>query len=109
LTTHTTDRAPQFMQALEKANSTRLAFASVKRQLAAGDITLAQALDEPCVQNLDIREVLCAQRRWGDVRAEKALLMIPITGRKPIRKLTDRQRQQLIRLCAINADIRRAA
>lgn len=90
------DRAPQFMAALALANETRIARAAVKRRLGAGEITLDEAFDEPSVQAMQVRELLCAQRRWGTTRAEKAMKMLPCSGRKTVGGLTERQRVTLL-------------
>lgn len=88
---------PQHLQALAVANERRLAAVAVKNELAADDITLAEALDDPRSGSLTIVALLGAQHRWGGVRAGKLLAGLRIHERKRVRDLTMRQRGVIVR------------
>jgi hypothetical protein len=86
---------PQREEALKKANQVRLARAELKRQIAVGDVSAAEViLYAPSeAANWSVCDVLRSQRRWGDTRCLKFLRTNEIPERKPIGKLTDRQRK----------------
>lgn len=90
-------RAPQRLQALERANEIRLARAELKRQIAYGAISAADVILEPPLEanSWAIAELLLSQRRWGDTRCRKFLLRNQISETKPIGALTERQRRLL--------------
>ncbi|HZU61212.1 MAG TPA: hypothetical protein VE983_09615 [Solirubrobacteraceae bacterium] len=95
--TATTTRAPQRLQALERANEIRLARAELKRRIACGSLAAAEViLDPPCAaQSWAIGELLMSQRRWGTTRCRKFLLRNQISETKQVGGLTDRQRRLL--------------
>jgi hypothetical protein len=92
-----TARAPQHLQALERANRVRLARATLKRKVAVGDLAVANViLERPWeADTMAVCDLLLSQRRWGLMRARKVLAAIPIPETKPIGDLTDRQRNAL--------------
>jgi hypothetical protein len=92
-----TTRAPQRLQALERANEIRLARAELKRRIAYGGISAAEViLNPPCeAQSWAIGELLLSQRRWGSTRCRKFLVRNQISETKPVGALTDRQRRLL--------------
>jgi hypothetical protein len=92
-----TTRAPQRLQALERANEIRLARAELKRRIAHGSISAAQViLAPPCeAQSWAIGELLLSQRRWGSTRCRKFLVRNQISETKPVGALTQRQRRLL--------------
>lgn len=92
-----TSRAPQRLQALERANEIRLARAELKRRIACGSVAVANViLDPPSeAESWAISELLLSQRRWGNTRARKFLLRNHISETKPVGALTDRQRRLL--------------
>ena len=68
---------PQHMQALAHANRVRLARASLKRAVAAGEVEAAEIVRE-CpweVESMTVGELLRSQRRWGRTRARKFLVL----------------------------------
>lgn len=95
--TTTTDRNPQRMHALDRANEIRLARAELKRRVNRGETTAAEVLIELPreAQSMTIYDLLVTQRRWGQRRAMKLLRVHQIAETKPLRALTDRQRQLL--------------
>jgi hypothetical protein len=89
--------APQHLQALERANTVRLARAELKRQVAAGKVAAADViLDCPWeAESMSVSDLVTSQRRWGRTRCRRLLQAIPIPEQKAIGALTDRQRQAL--------------
>jgi hypothetical protein len=94
------DRAggPQYMRALERANQVRLARAGLKRRIATGEIDIADVLlDCPWeADSMAIADLLMSQRRWGQTRCRKFLAQLPMSEKKTIGSMTDRQRQTLV-------------
>lgn len=92
-----TSRAPQRLQALERANEIRLARAELKRRIAYGAISAAEVILDPPVEanSWAISELLLSQRRWGSTRCRKFLLRNQISETKTVGALTERQRRLL--------------
>ena len=92
-----TTRAPQRLQALERANEIRLARAELKRRIAYGAISAADVILEPPSEAASwaIGDLLLSQRRWGHTRCRKFLMRNQINETKPVGALTDRQRRIL--------------
>ncbi|HST56458.1 MAG TPA: hypothetical protein VLJ42_11285 [Solirubrobacteraceae bacterium] len=88
---------PQYMRALERANKVRLARAELKRQVALGEIDVAAViLDCPWeADSMAVADLLMSQRRWGQTRCRKFLAQIPMSEKKTIGSMTDRQRRTL--------------
>ena len=92
-----TPPAPQHMRALALANQVRLARAELKRQVAEGDTTVEEVVLE-CrweAESMAIADLLMSQHRWGRTRCRRFLAAIPLSERKTIGSLTDRQRHAL--------------
>jgi hypothetical protein len=87
---------PQCMTALQKANDTRLARVELRRQVRAGELTLAAALDHPAAQGATIGKALTWQNRWGDTRARSFLVRQGIAESRRVFELTDRQRGLIV-------------
>ena len=85
------------MQALERANSVRLARAELKRAVARGDLDPAEVVrDCPWqTESMTISELLTSQRRWGRTRARKFLMPLSLNENKQLGTLTPRQRSIL--------------
>src|SRR5215212_3178470 len=92
--TATMARAPQHLQALERANQVRLARAELKRRVAAGQISAAEIVlaCPPEAEGMAVADLLMSQRRWGRTRCRKFLSQIPLSENKTIGSMTDRQR-----------------
>src|SRR2546423_15664258 len=60
-------RAPQHLQALERANEVRLARADLKRRIAQGHVSAAEIVlaCPPEVEGMAVAHLLMSQRRWG--------------------------------------------
>jgi len=84
---------PQYMRALERANEVRLARADLKRRVAFGKIDVADVILY-CpweAQSMAVGDLLMSQRRWGQIRCRKFLSQIPISEKKAIGSMTERQ------------------
>lgn len=89
---------PQHMQALAHANRVRLARAELKRQIAVGELTVADVvLDCPCeAESMSIADLLTSQHRWGETRCRRLLLSMAMSETKTVGSMTDRQRRELV-------------
>ena len=88
---------PQHMRALERANKVRLARAELKRKVAIGEIEAAEVILE-CPWEADsmaVADLLMSQRRWGQTRCRKFLAQIPMSEKKTVGSMTERQRRTL--------------
>jgi hypothetical protein len=88
---------PQYMRALERANQVRLARAELKRRVAMGALDVADVILE-CPWEADsmaVADLLMSQRRWGQTRCRKFLSQIPMSEKKTIGSMTERQRHTL--------------
>ncbi len=97
-TTASAIRAPQHMQALERANRVRLARAELKRSIARGEVEAAEIVRE-CpweTESMTLAELLTSQRRWGRTRARKLLISLSLSENKRLGTLTSRQRLMLV-------------
>src|SRR4051794_29326320 len=89
--------APQHMQALAQANRVRLARAELKRQVADGELSVAEiVLDCPWeAESMTIGDLLMSQHRWGSTRCRRFLMSVGMNETKTIGSMTDRQRLAL--------------
>jgi hypothetical protein len=88
---------PQHMRALERANQVRLARAELKRSVAVGEIEVAEVILE-CpweAHSMAVADLLMSQRRWGQTRCRKFLSQIPMSEKKTVGSMTERQRRTL--------------
>ena len=88
---------PQHMRALERANQVRLARAELKRRIADGKVDAADVILE-CpweAESMAVADLLMSQRRWGHTRCRKFLAQIPMSEKKPVGSMTERQRRAL--------------
>jgi hypothetical protein len=88
------------MRALAQANRVRLARAELKRQVADGEVNVAEIVLE-CPWEADsmaIADLLMSQHRWGRTRCRRFLAAIPMTETKTIGTMTERQRHALASL-----------
>ena len=88
---------PQYMRVLERANQVRLARAELKRRVAIGAIDAADViLDCPWeAESMAVADLLMSQRRWGQTRCRKFLAQIPMSEKKTIGSMTERQQRTL--------------
>jgi hypothetical protein len=88
---------PQYMRALERANEVRLARADLKRRVATAEIRVADVIVQ-CpweVHSMAVADLLMSQRRWGQTRCRRFLAQIPMSEKKTIGSMTERQRHSL--------------
>jgi hypothetical protein len=96
--TATITHDPQRLRALGRANEIRLARAALKRQIARGEMTVAEVILSPpeAAGSWSMSELLMSQRRWGNERCRKFLKHNGIYELKPVGTLTERQRLMLV-------------
>ena len=89
--------AAQHMRALERANKVRLARAELKRRVAVGEIDVAEVILDARGRpsSMAVADLLMSQRRWGQTRCRKFLAQIPMSEKKTIGSMTERQRRTL--------------
>ena len=87
----------QHLRALEHANRVRLARASMKREVAGGQLAAAEVILSCPWQasTMEISDLLMSQKRWGGARCRRLLLSIGVPENKKIGTLTERQRLAL--------------
>src|SRR5690242_21868390 len=102
VTTTVVSAGPQHMRALARANQVRLARAELKRRVAIGEIEAADViLDSPWeAQSMAVADLLMSQRRWGQTRCRRLLSQIPMSEKKTIGSMTERQRCALAAILA---------
>jgi hypothetical protein len=85
------------MRALERANKVRLARAELKRAVAVGEVDVAEViLDCPWeAESMAVADLLMSQRRWGQTRCRKFLSQVPMSEKKTVGSMTERQRNTL--------------
>jgi hypothetical protein len=88
-----TDPRTQHMQALALSNDIRLARAAIRRQVFAGERTVASVLREMpvCVESMTLFDLLACQHRWGVDRTRRLLVRLGIPEGKALGTLTQRQ------------------
>jgi hypothetical protein len=85
------------MLALERANKVRLARAELKRRVSIDETDAAEVI-LACpweAHSMAVADLLMSQRRWGQTRCRKFLAQIPMSEKKTIGSMTDRQRRTL--------------
>jgi hypothetical protein len=85
------------MRALERANQVRLARAELKRRIASGEVDVAEVILE-CpweAQSMAVADLLVSQRRWGQTRCRRFLSQLPMSEKKSLGSMTERQRRTL--------------
>ncbi|HWG08141.1 MAG TPA: hypothetical protein VN672_03935 [Solirubrobacteraceae bacterium] len=98
------------MLALQRANEVRLARAELKRKVSMDAIDAAEVI-LACpweAQSMAVADLLMSQRRWGQTRCRKFLAQIPMSEKKTIGSMTDRQRRTLAALLRSSAERGRA-
>lgn len=88
---------PQYMRALERANKVRLARAELKRGVATGEVDVGEVILH-CpweAESMAVADLLMSQRRWGQTRCRKFLAQIPMSEKKTVGSMTERQRNTL--------------
>jgi hypothetical protein len=93
-------RGAQRLQALRRANEVRIARAAVKHRIAAGRMSVMEAIvsDSPEIARMAVIELLLSQRSWGYARCRGVLMAVPMSETKTVASLTARQRSLLAAL-----------
>ena len=93
---------PQHMRALARANQVRLARAELKRKVAVQEVDVADVIrDCPWeTHSMAVADLLMSQRRWGQTRCRRFLAQIPMSEKKTVGSMTERQRQTLAAMLA---------
>jgi hypothetical protein len=97
---------PQYMRALERANKVRLARAELKRRVAVGELAVGEVILR-CpweAHSMAVADLLMSQRRWGQTRCRKFLAQIPMSEKKTVGSMTERQRRTLAALLDSSAN-----
>jgi len=90
------------MRALARANEVRLARAELKRKVAAEEVDVAEVIMR-CpweAGSMAVADLLMSQRRWGQTRCRRFLAQIPMSEKKTVGSMTDRQRRILAAMLA---------
>ena len=93
---------PQNMRALARANEVRLARAELKRRVAFGKVDVAEVIVH-CpweAHSMAVADLLMSQRRWGQTRCRRFLAQVPMSEKKTVGSMTERQRQTLAAMLA---------
>lgn len=92
--------APQCMRALDRANEVRIARAELKRRVFRGELHAADVIaDCPWeAETMRIGDLLTCQFRWGWTRCRKVLAQLPMSERRTLGSMTERQRRELTTL-----------
>jgi hypothetical protein len=90
------------MRALARANEVRLARAELKRKVALEELDVAEVILH-CpweAHSMAVADLLMSQRRWGQTRCRRFLAQIPMSEKKTVGSMTERQRQTLAAMLA---------
>jgi hypothetical protein len=95
-------RGAQRLQALQRANQVRIARAAVKQLIAAGEMSVIEAIvsESPEIERMAVIELLLSQRSWGYARCRGLLREVPLSESKTVGSMTERQRTVLSALLA---------
>jgi len=88
----TTEIPSQREAALERAQAVRFAAIAVKRELKAGELTIAAALADPRAGPIKAVDLLAAQSRWGRERACRLLADVRVPENRRVRDMDARTR-----------------
>jgi uncharacterized protein with von Willebrand factor type A (vWA) domain len=93
---------PQHLRALQRANEVRLARAELKRAIADGEMDIAEVILDcpPEAESMAVADLLMSQRRWGQTRCRRFLAQIPMSEKKTLGSMTERQRHALVKMLA---------
>lgn len=88
----------QSLEALSAANRARSLRSQLKRDVAAGNLTVAEVLVDPPPYTLrmPLFDLLAAQPRWGAKRTRRLLTLLQISELRLIGELTYRQRDLIV-------------
>lgn len=86
------------MRALQRANEVRVARARLKRLLASGQTSAAEAILGAAaeIEGMTVIDLLISQRGWGHARCRRLLGPVLMSEAKTIGSMTERQRSLLV-------------
>lgn len=87
------------MSNLARANEIRFGRADAKRAINRGEMTVVDAMALECCQSCLVWDLLTAQRRWGPMKAVKAMSLARIGQFRTVEDCTERQREALRMFC----------
>jgi hypothetical protein len=90
-------RRERARSALEAANVVRLAGAQLRRELAAGEVSLAEALVDPRSRSMEIRRLLMAVPGVGEYAAQRLCKRLGISTQRRVPDLLAVQRSRIVR------------
>lgn len=90
----------QRLEALERANRVRTKRARLKKEMKAGRIELVTLLKRPpaYIRTMRLIDLLLATPKYGRVKAHKILQQGRVSPSKTIGGLSERQRNEMVRL-----------
>jgi hypothetical protein len=99
----------QSIEALARANRTRLGIAAVRAAVRAHELSIEAALLDPRARSMGVARLLIAQYGWGDDRVARALTSasshlwespprLPFVHRA-VGSLTERERAAIVQAC----------
>ena len=90
----------QRREALERANEVRTRRAKLKKDLKAGRESIDNLLTEPpeYIKSMKVSDMLLAVPKYGRVKVNKVLTQCKISSSKTIGGLSERQRDELVRM-----------
>jgi hypothetical protein len=68
----------------------------LKAKIREGRTTVVEALDRPEAAGMAVFDLVRAQHRWGRARTLRLLVRVPLSERREVRDLTERQRGVLV-------------
>jgi hypothetical protein len=87
----------QRLHALARANRVRIDRAQLKRRVASGETSAAEAIrvQRSETDTMPVVDLLTSQRNWGTTRCRRLLTAMRLHETKTIGSLTERQRRVL--------------
>lgn len=82
--------------ALKIANRVRTGGIVVRQEIAAGVLSIAEALDDPRAGHMTVGRVLGSRRYWGPSKAHALLRPLAIWPTRRVRDLTARQKGLIV-------------
>jgi hypothetical protein len=106
-------REAQRLEALTAGNRVRSAGAAVKREVAAGELGVVEALDDPRAARLTVAALLMSVRGVAQKKTRRVLLLARVGGSRRVGELTQRERVALLAVLgevgALRRSVERAA
>lgn len=94
----TTEQLEQRMTALAQANEIRCGRAELKREVRAGAVSVAQAMQHDHCQSMKLVDLLVCVPKVGRVKAMKAISRLGVSPSRRIDELTERQLASIVQV-----------